>query len=134
MERLTSKDCFGIGVCGGTCGILTGCDECKHRHMINERLAQYEDTGLTPEEILDPVEMAKVAMALKENARLRSKLAEATAERDAAVEDLTRLANGYKDWRRAMRTVGEIKADLKDCYACEQKECPQCGARMEAED
>lgn len=67
------------------------------RETLLHRLAAYEDTGLMPEEILDPVEMAKVAMALKENTHLRSQLAEVTAERDAAVEDLTRLANGNKD-------------------------------------
>lgn len=48
---------------------------------IVDRLGTYEDTGLTPEEVLrlkesqlDPLEMAKVAIALKEIAALKKAL------------------------------------------------------------
>lgn len=64
------------------------CGSCEYQTAANARLAAYEDTGLSPEEILGPVEMAKVAIALKENTLLRSQLAEVTAERDAAVADM----------------------------------------------
>lgn len=51
MSRLTEKDCLGKGVCGGSCGVLEGCDQCGHRHKINEKLATYEDMG-EPEELV----------------------------------------------------------------------------------
>lgn len=64
-------------------------------NMAVKKLGEYEDTGLSPEEIfnlqaenarlkessLDAIEMAKIAIALKENARLK-------AENEAAMADI----------------------------------------------
>lgn len=59
MDRLTERydgnayypHCFSIGKCKGN-GPSKECIECDFDKMICERLAAYEDTGLTPEQIL----------------------------------------------------------------------------------
>lgn len=56
MDRLTERydgnayypHCFSIGKCKGN-GPSKECIECDFDKMICERLAEYEDTGLTPE-------------------------------------------------------------------------------------
>lgn len=83
MERLTKR----VGY-RSEAAPLEDMDDALALQRVIDRLAAYEDTGLEPEEILDPVEMAKVAIAIKENTRLREQLAEVTAERGAAVEDM----------------------------------------------
>lgn len=57
MERLTKTD-HGIVLCKNRTNKCTtdGCGWCKHNMAVFNRLAAYEDTGLTPEEI---AEMAK---------------------------------------------------------------------------
>lgn len=79
MARLTGRDkgnayilkCFE----GDGCGDMdtTRCDCCEHNFAICDRLAAYEDTGLTPEEVN----------------RLLAQLAESQAREQAAVEDIT---------------------------------------------
>lgn len=74
MERLTRIDgigqneiikCFGCGL--ETAGAeLEHCGYCEHWQTILDRLAAYEDTGLTPEEV----------------SALREQLTRITAERD----------------------------------------------------
>lgn len=88
MERLTKR----VGY-RSEAAPLEDMDDALALQGLIDRLAAYEDTGLEPEEILDPVEMAKVAMALKENVSLRSQLAEATAERDEAVALIASLVD-----------------------------------------
>lgn len=59
MERLTKRNedgtafypyCFLNDTCGGM-GASEKCNTCGHNIGVCERLADYEDTGLTPEEI-----------------------------------------------------------------------------------
>lgn len=81
MDRLTGRDkgnayilkCFE----GDGCEDMdtTRCDCCEHDFAICDRLAAYEDTGLTPEEVN----------------RLRAQLAESQARERAAVEDIKHL-------------------------------------------
>lgn len=63
MERLTARNerfpdetyypyCFREDTCGGE-GMLDKCDICEFPIKICKRLAAYEDTGLTPEQIME---------------------------------------------------------------------------------
>ena len=53
MKRLTERDEYGCPVCNEeamkTC--CAKCSECDYDYECFKRLAEYEDTGLTPQEI-----------------------------------------------------------------------------------
>ena len=54
MERLTEKHYLGTDhyvTCSGNCNVDMNCIECPSFDRLVERLAAYEDTGLTPEEV-----------------------------------------------------------------------------------
>lgn len=54
MERLTEKHYLGTDhymKCSGNCNVDMDCIDCPSFDRLVERLAAYEDTGLTPEEI-----------------------------------------------------------------------------------
>ena len=56
MERLTEKHYLGTDhymKCSGNCNVDMDCIDCPSFDCLVERLAAYEDTGLTPEEIND---------------------------------------------------------------------------------
>ena len=68
MERLTkriSDDRAVFRECSGTCGTCDG-TTCPCIGPMVDRLADYEDTGMDPGDILSAVDMAKVACALHE--------------------------------------------------------------------
>lgn len=61
IERLTARDahgnvyypyCFREDTCGG-CGNPADCIMCEFTKKKSERLAEYEETKLTPEQILE---------------------------------------------------------------------------------
>ena len=55
MERLTEKHYLGTDhymKCSGSCNVDMDCIDCPSFDCLVERLAAYEDTGLTPEEVL----------------------------------------------------------------------------------
>lgn len=57
MERLTEKHYLGTDhymKCSGNCNVDMDCIDCPSFDRLVERLAAYEDTGLTPEEITAP--------------------------------------------------------------------------------
>ena len=57
MERLTEKHYLGTDhymKCSGNCNVDMDCIDCPSFDRLVERLAAYEDTGLTPEEIKAP--------------------------------------------------------------------------------
>jgi len=62
---------------------------------VIDRLAAYEDTNLTPEEIKSLLRDGGIGIAIRnrelreENKRLTAELARVTAERDAAIEKAT---------------------------------------------
>lgn len=76
MERLTEKHYLGTGhyiSCSGNCNVDMDCIDCPSFDCLVERLAAYEDTGLTPVEIksmqeehFSGLEMAKLHSALME--------------------------------------------------------------------
>ena len=88
MERLTEYD-YLAGVKTGD--IKIGVDERK----AFDKLAHYEDTGLTPEEIVS----------------LNQQLAAVTAERDAALADMKKIAK---------------KSQQSNCDFCNKKKCIGC--------
>lgn len=54
MERLTEKHYLGTDhymKCSGNCDVDMDCIDCPSFDRLVERLAAYEDTGLTPEEV-----------------------------------------------------------------------------------
>lgn len=53
MERLTEKHYLGTDhymKCSGNCNVDMDCIDCPSFNCLAERLAAYEDTGLTPEQ------------------------------------------------------------------------------------
>ena len=55
MERLTEKHYFGTDhymKCSGNCNVDMDCIDCPSFARLVERLAAYEDTGLTPAEVI----------------------------------------------------------------------------------
>ena len=74
MERLTEKHYLGTDhymTCSGNCNVDMDCIDCPSFDRLVERLAAYEDTGLTPDEIksmkdehFSGLEMAKLHSAL----------------------------------------------------------------------
>lgn len=53
MERLTEKHYLGTDhymKCSGNCNVDMDCIDCSSFDRLVERLAAYEDTGLTPED------------------------------------------------------------------------------------
>ena len=76
MERLTEKHYLGTDhymKCSGSCNVDMYCIDCPSFDRLVERLAAYEDTGLTPgevksmqEEHFSGLEMAKLHSALME--------------------------------------------------------------------
>lgn len=53
MERLTEKHYLGTDhyiKCSGSCNVDMDCIDCPSFDCLVERLADYEDTGLTPEQ------------------------------------------------------------------------------------
>lgn len=76
MERLTEKHYLGTDhymKCSGNCNVDMDCIDCPSFDRLVERLAAYDDTGLTPVEIksmqeehFSGLEMAKLHSALME--------------------------------------------------------------------
>ena len=102
MERLTEKQSDGHDLkrLGGMyCNIycerqnIATCNECGIQEAI-ERLAEYEDTGLTPKEIhkLNSFEKSQMAILLKRNAKLRK-------ERDYWKNEALKWANELGEGR-----------------------------------
>lgn len=109
MDRLTSPDGYLCRSCAqeGTCrfersaGLRAKCPAAS----CYERLAAYEDTGLTPEEI----QQMKLALAGETIARL-------TEINDVPVSRIAALADADKDGRVVILPchVGDIVYDIED--------------------
>lgn len=91
MERLTEKHYLAEDhymKCSGTCHVDMDCIDCPAFDQFVERLAAYEDTGLTPEEV------AAAKMAL-----MGKTLAEITEFEGVPIARLRALAEADKDGR-----------------------------------
>ena len=78
MERLTYNDdgCWQVhgadqNLCKQVCEEYSNCKSCPIGRAI-DRLAEYENKGLEPSEVLTGLEMAKVAIALTELERWKA--------------------------------------------------------------
>ena len=83
MERLTEKHYLAEDhymKCSEDCNVDMDCVDCPAFDKLIERLAAYEDTGLTPEEVNDVMAKAKLASAFGVAAERLRELAEADKE------------------------------------------------------
>jgi hypothetical protein len=65
MERLTEKHYLGTDhyvTCSGNCNVDMNCIECPSFDRLVERLAAYEDTGLTPEDCARATEIDDILL------------------------------------------------------------------------
>lgn len=90
MERLTEKHYLGTDhymKCSGNCNVEMDCIDCPSFDCLVERLAAYEDTGYTPEEIakLQGDLIQRNAELLEVRERLQG--AKNTAEQYAAINE-----------------------------------------------
>lgn len=134
MERLTEKHYLGTDhymKCSGNCNVDMDCIDCPSFDRLVERLAAYEDTGLTP---------AEVSALVRDWSDLRTIVGEC-----GGIDRLRELAEADKDGRVAVlgRWVpfhSEAAGDIQYCSACEigfdakTDYCPHCGAKMDGGD
>lgn len=93
MERLTEKHYLAEDhymKCSEDCNVDMDCVDCPAFDKLIERLAAYEDTGLTPEEVLPKDKADEIAMKLMRLADL---------ERLCSYDRLRELAEADKDGR-----------------------------------
>lgn len=65
MERLTEKHYLGTDhymTCSGNCNVDMDCIDCPSFDRLVERLAAYEDTGLTPEDCARAAEIDDILL------------------------------------------------------------------------
>ena len=99
MERLTEKHYLGTDhymKCSGNCNVDMDCIDCPSFDRLVERLAAYEDTGLTPENV----------EALKLSAMGKA-IAEITEFDGLPIDRLRELAEADKDGRVVVLEKGE---------------------------
>lgn len=75
MERLTEKHYLGTDhymKCSENCNMDMDCIDCPSFDRLVELLAAYEDTGLTPEEVLPKDKADEIALKLMRLADLES--------------------------------------------------------------
>lgn len=90
MERLTEKHYLAEDhymKCSEDCNVDMDCVDCPAFDKLIERLAAYEDTGLTPEEVMPKDKADEIAMKLMRLADL---------ERLCSYERLRELAEADK--------------------------------------
>ena len=93
MERLTEKHYLAEDhymKCSEDCNVDMDCVDCQAFDKLIERLAAYEDTGLTPEEVLPKDKADEIALKLMRLADL---------ERLGSYDRLRELAEADKDGR-----------------------------------
>ena len=93
MERLTEKHYLAEDhymKCSEDCNVDMDCVDCQAFDKLIERLAAYEDTGLTPEEVLPKDKADEIALKLMRLADL---------ERLCSYDRLRELAEADKDGR-----------------------------------
>ena len=93
MERLTEKHYLAEDhymKCSEDCNVDMDCVDCPAFDKLIERLAAYEDTGLTPEEVLPKDKADEIALKLMRLADLESL---------CSYDHLRELAEADKDGR-----------------------------------
>ena len=106
-------DCMS---CEGVCSEFSGqgCDNCPIQKGF-DRLAQYEDTGLEPEEILSGLELANIAAALmKLKEYQKAEKVGRMAKLPCGVGDIIYVIRGKVDKRRIYKEMIERITLKKD--------------------
>lgn len=116
MERLTEKHYLAEDhymKCSEDCNVDIDCVDCPAFDKLIERLAAYEDTGLTPEEIKAPfTEDAMINLAAQALGVEPSRLCElAEADKDGRVIVLP--AKKGDTWKKAMSILDKKYAEAK---------------------
>lgn len=135
MERLTGRDDKGNAYftkcfeepCDGM-GANEMCDECDGLEQVCERLAAYEDTGLTPEQLLEIDRMYREQCG--EVKKLKEQLYEATVidedyeelaetvERFVRTDLLAHVISNILDEDR-VKTIDDLTEYLNNELSCE---------------
>ena len=137
MERLTEKHYLGADhymKCSENCDVDMDCIDCPSFDRLVEHLAAYEDTGLTPEEVLPKDKADEIARKLMRLADLESfcsygrlrELAEADKEGRVVVLPCRALSTETEDGRQAAleRAIEHLGYLLRDhAFGCE--DCKQ---------
>ena len=113
MERLTEKYCLAEDhymKCSEDCNVDMACVDCPAFDKLIERLAAYEDTGLTPEEIKAPftedamINLAAQAMGV-EPSRLREFAEADKAGRCVVLPCKVYETDGVRVYEHAVREI-----------------------------
>lgn len=134
MERLTARHkngnreayypyCFRSDTCDGD-GTSEKCNRCHFEKAVCERLANYEDTGLTPEQIREIDRL--YAEKCRELAKLRQR---DTAKRP---EKSTNFYDGFEVRNYVCPTCGKEIADegIIEKIDYRPEFCSDCGQRL----
>lgn len=125
MERLTEKHYLGTDhymKCSGNCNVDMDCIDCPSFDRLIERLAAYEDTGLTPGEIksmqeehFSGLEMAKLHSALMELKKYQE------ADKDGRLVVLPFTSGRtllYKENIDSPQLMKDVELAIRYCSSC----------------
>ena len=142
MERLTEREkgiayyphCFREDTCDGM-GPDTTCEGCDFSISVCERLASYEDIGLTPEQLreVDSLYQEKC----EEVAKLKEQLA-AVQKESVTYEENEILNNDFCEWKLVDTSKDKmpyIKYETNCGFKyvgiwCREPFCPRCGKKI----
>lgn len=145
MERLTAISengkayypyCFREDTCDG-CGSSEKCGQCELSLKVCETLAAYENTGLTPSEIIELSESVKKVQEHFDGAITVSRIVDFFLDfyiaqgDDSRVEDAILLTNEEASRYRELKERDTAKAPVKDTESriryTDSFICPNCG-------
>ena len=128
MERLTYNDdgCWQVhgadqNLCKQVCEEYSNCKSCPIGRAI-DRLAEYENKGLEPSEVLTGLEMAKVAVALTELERWKAT--------GLTVERAAELGKADQEGRVVVLPVG-LENKVYEIKRCSTREAAAKGVRLD---
>ncbi len=154
MERLTKRNECGDAYypeCYERCygeGSSEKCNDCDYDEKICETLADYEDTELTPEQIVELSESVKKVQEHFDGVITAGQIVDFFVDfyiaqgDDSRVEDAILLTNEEASRYRELKERDtphkiEINAGIPICPVCGRKVvkcydfCPDCGQRLE---
>ena len=148
MERLTAISesgkayypyCFREDICDG-CGSSVKCDQCELSLKVCETLAAYENTGLTPSEIIELSESVKKVQEHFDGAITVSRIVDFFLDfyiaqgDDSRVEDAILLTNEEASRYRELKERDTAKSPREICDEYSYFVCPSCGEGIYASD
>lgn len=128
MERLTNKARYEAGY---------DLNKCEPEWKVIDRLGQYEDTGLTPEEIMDLAESAKKVQEHFDGVITVGQIIDffmnfyIAYSDDSRIENAILLTNEEASKYLELKERNTAKPVTEICGACGEKyECPNCGSGL----